>query len=517
MRIWIVRLFLAVLIPGITHAENPDEDSWPMYGRSLYHTFSNASSHINPANVATLQQKWTYATGDAVSASPTVVDGVVYIGSWDGFFYAIDASTGTLRWKFQVDCQNSIVPVPAQCLAPGQLPPPRFFSDGGLITSSAAVVKGKVYFAAGKTLYSLNARDGTLRWKHIVCGNPENANCPSDTNDPTRIFSSPALFEHAIFVGWTADGTVGYRGAIAAFDSETGRMLWRFEVDPILSASGQPLIVNGHIAGGQNRGCGSVWSSAAIDREHHLVFFGTGDCQNDATAPYHEAILALDTRRGQLKWAFRPRASDPDRCDFDFGASVNLIDTGEGHYVGVGGKDGTYYLLDRVTSNPSGQLVWLRNVVFGGMSGGFYGAAAINGSRIFSATALGDGNLATQSGLCNPSNPRDTFIEEPSMHALDVGSGGILWEQTMNYSVAPTTMADRVVFSGTAGALLPPALNAYDARSGMLLASFPMPGSVNSGATPVGDLIFVSSGNSTDGSGGGVHALSLPETAASRR
>jgi hypothetical protein len=96
------------------------------------------------------------------------------------------------------------------------------------------------------------------------------------------------------------------------------------------------------------------------------------------------------------------------------------------------------------------------------------------------------------------------------MHGLDVGSGGILWEQTMNYSVAPTTMADRVVFSGTAGALFPPALNAYDEISGALLASFPMPGSVNSGATPVGDLVFVSSGNSTDGSGGGVHALSLP-------
>ena len=269
-------------------------------------------------------------------------------------------------------------------------------------------------------------------------------------------------------------------------------------------------MVKGRAAGGQNRGCGSVWSSAAIDKEQHLAFFGTGDCQNDATAPYHEAILALDTHSGRIKWAFRPRASDPNQCDFDFGASVNLIDTDKGRFVGVGGKDGTYYLLDRVTSNPSGQLVWLRNVVFGGMSGGFYGAAAVNGSRIFSATAIGDGNLSTQSGLCNPSDPRDTFIQEPSMHGLDVGSGGILWEQTMNYSVAPTTMADRVVFSGTAGALFPPALNAYDAISGALLASFPMPGSVNSGATPVGDLVFVSSGNSTDGSGGGVQALSLP-------
>jgi outer membrane protein assembly factor BamB len=194
-----------------------------------------------------------------------------------GFFYALDARTGELRWKFQVDCQNSVIPVPAQCLGPGQNPPPRFFTDGGLITSSAAVVGGKVYFAAGKTLYSLDARDGTLRWKHIVCGNPQQVNCASDRNDPTRIFSSPAVFEDAIFVGWTVDGAVGYRGAFGAFERDTGRPLWRFEVDPIVDAHGHPVIVNGHMAGGQNRGCGNVWSSAAIDTEHHLVFFGTSD------------------------------------------------------------------------------------------------------------------------------------------------------------------------------------------------------------------------------------------------
>lgn len=510
MRADICALLGVVMLWGITQAAPHDEDAWPMYGRNLHHTFSNPHSRINPENVKTLEERWFFATGDAVSASPTVVDGVVYVGSWDGFFYALDARTGEPRWKFQVDCQSSVIPIPPQCLGPGQTPPPRFFTDGGLITSSAAVVRGNVYFAAGKTLYSLNARDGTLRWKHVVCGNPQDANCASDPNDPTRIFSSPAVFEDAIFVGWTVDGAVGYRGALGAFDRETGRPLWRFEVDPIVDANGHPVIVNGHVAGGQNRGCGNVWSSAAIDTEHHLVFFATSDCQNDAIPPYHEAILALHTRTGQLKWAYRPRASDPHKCDFDFGTSANVIDTAEGHFVGLGGKDGTYYLLDRLTSNTSGQLVWSRNVVFGGMAGGFFGAAAFDGSRLFSATGLGDGNIAGQSGLCNPSDPRDTFIEEPSMHALDIGSGGILWQQSTNYSFAPTTLADGVVFSGTLGALLPPALNAYEARSGKLLASFPMPGSVNSGATPVGHAVFVGSGNSNDGAGGGVHALSLP-------
>src|SRR6266487_1489688 len=36
-----------------------------------------------------------------------------------------------------------------RCLGPGEPPPARFFSDGGLITASAAVVEDTVYFAAG--------------------------------------------------------------------------------------------------------------------------------------------------------------------------------------------------------------------------------------------------------------------------------------------------------------------------------------------------------------------------------
>jgi hypothetical protein len=61
------------------------------------------------------------------------------------------------------------------------------------------------------------------------------------------------------------------------------------------------------------------------------------------------------------------------------------------------------------------------------------------------------------------------------MHAPDVGS--VLWKQTLNFSFLPTSLADGIVFSGTLGRLLPPSLNAYDPRSGALLASFKMPGS----------------------------------------
>ncbi len=231
--------FVFACIFSTTVQAAPPAQDWPMYGRNLSHTFHNRQSQITASNVRSLHPVWSFATGDAVSASPSIVSGVVYVGSWDGFFYALDAASGGLKWKFQVDCQTAVIPVPSHCLPPGTVPPPRTTTDGGIITSSAAITNGAVYFGAGKTLYSLNAKDGSLRWKHVICGNPDVANCASDAKDPTRIFSSPAVFDGLIFVGHTADGVVGYRGGFEAIDAATGKLTWRFEVDPKLNSQGQ--------------------------------------------------------------------------------------------------------------------------------------------------------------------------------------------------------------------------------------------------------------------------------------
>ena len=184
-------------------------------------------------------------------------------------------------------------------------------------------------------------------------------------------------------------------------------------------------------------------------------------------------------------------------------------------FLGIGGKDGTYYLLKRRTHNPRGELKWATNLVFGGDEGGFIGSTAFDGQRVFGATAIGDGRLDGSGRFCELSNPRDTAFQEPSMHALGVDGGQVLWQQNRNHSAAPTTIANGVVFSGLLGLELPFgvnafALKAYDAESGESLASFPMPGSVNSAAVPLGAMVFVGSGTTIDGSGSGVHALALP-------
>jgi outer membrane protein assembly factor BamB len=514
--------FAGILIFGLSFcgtlssAERRDVDDWPMYGRNLQHTFDNPHSLIEPNNVAQLQPAWVFPTGDVVSASPAVVDGVVYTGSWDGYFYALNARSGHLRWKFRLDCQTTVVPIPQVCGGPPPGPDPRrFTTPGGIATASPAVSHGAVYFAGGKTVYAVQASDGTVLWKIVICGRPEEKDCASDANDPTQILSSPAVFDGKLFFGVDTGGVefgIPYRGGFVALDANSGRLIWRFEVDRRLDRMGRLGRV-------QNRGCGNVWSSPAIDPGLRLVFFGTADCEEQPLPPYHGSVVALDADTGRLRWVFRPRESDPKKCDFDFGASPNLIEAAGKRYIGIGGKDGTYYLLDRLT----GGARWATRVVFGGGAGGFFGGAAFDGEHIFSATAFGDGNVNTQMGLCDPgyrdpTNPNvvDTFVQDPSMHAFDVATGSVLWEANDNQSFGPTTLAGHVIFSGFTGLSENdlPAIKAYDV-GGRLLFVYPTqvnnrPGMVNSAVVPVGRMVFFGSGNFFDGTGSGVQALALP-------
>jgi len=61
---------------------------------------------IGPENNAVvagdLQTAWRLETGGQISASPTVVDGTLYVGNNVGFLYAIDAASGRVVWRAKV-------------------------------------------------------------------------------------------------------------------------------------------------------------------------------------------------------------------------------------------------------------------------------------------------------------------------------------------------------------------------------------------------------------------------------
>ena len=62
-------------------------------------------------DATTGSKQWSFATGDTVTSSPAVADGVVYVGSGDDHVRSLDATTGTRLWRATTG--GPVVSVPA--------------------------------------------------------------------------------------------------------------------------------------------------------------------------------------------------------------------------------------------------------------------------------------------------------------------------------------------------------------------------------------------------------------------
>ena len=81
-------------------------------------------------------RKWSYRTGGYITSSPTVANGIVYVGSEDGSLYALDAASGHKQWSYQT---------------------------GYYVASSPTVVNGVVYVGSDDhNLYALALPETTL-------------------------------------------------------------------------------------------------------------------------------------------------------------------------------------------------------------------------------------------------------------------------------------------------------------------------------------------------------------------
>lgn len=74
-------------------------------------TIYTSSSHTLYAfDAFTGSEKWSYQTGNFIFASPTVMNGTVYIGSEDNKLYAFDAVSGHEKWFYQTGGSISSTP-----------------------------------------------------------------------------------------------------------------------------------------------------------------------------------------------------------------------------------------------------------------------------------------------------------------------------------------------------------------------------------------------------------------------
>ncbi len=140
----------------------------------------------------------------AMYGSPAVSDNLVYVGGYNGKFYAFAPGEKEPRWVY-----------------------PREGTLGSQIVGGALVVQEKVFFgtAYGK-VYALNAATGASSTGWVF---------PGENTRIGKIWSTPAFLDGTIFIG-------SFDKKLYALDAGTGEKKWAFETQGTITAP--PLAYN---------------------------------------------------------------------------------------------------------------------------------------------------------------------------------------------------------------------------------------------------------------------------------
>jgi outer membrane protein assembly factor BamB len=384
---------VGLLIPAtsVPAAVNTD---WAGYEHGAAHSSATfGDTAITPANVAGLHAVWSFTAGAATQAgapgpkfdaSPTVVNGRVYIGSRTGIVYSLNSTTGAVVWKKQLDFGGNVL-----CGAKGIV---------GTSTVAADPVSGvmTVYTPGAHFLYALNAATGAQIWK-VAIG-------PATTDGENRYFnwSSPTVVGAKIYMGLAANcDDLKVRGGVVQVDQHTGKKTHTYFAVP-----------KGTIGP-------SVWSSMAGDGTSVWVTTGNPDLTATQVFDAFSVVrLSATTLAKQEKWT----TSTPLADDLDFGSSPTLFTATIGgtptDLIGACNKNGIFYTWRRqsLAAGP----VWQRQVGITGGTG--------NGACITSAAYDGPDSVLFVAG--NQTTIGGNAVQG-SVRALNPATGAILWEQPL--------------------------------------------------------------------------------------
>ncbi len=400
----------ALAVPVPVASASSSFVNWSSYLDGVnHHSHAAQATAITPSDAASLTQAWHFvpgappvkALGYDLNASPTVYDGVVYIGGNNGTFYALKESTGAVVWH------RALGYLKDSCGARG-------------ITSTATVAPDPVtkaptvYVSSGNGyLYALNAATGAVTWKaeiHRPAGK-------AATN--YYDWSSPTVASKKVYIGFAGSCVQHVRGALEAFSQATGEKLASYYTVPAGQAGG------------------SIWSTAAVTPDGD-VFAGTGNVvpptpANEGTS---ESIVKLTgTKLSQLGFWQLPLADQPSDDD-DFGASASLFSAAlpgtskPTPMVGDCNKNGVYYALkqDDLAAGP----VWQTRIADvntgdNGMTPACLSSTVVNGNDLYVA-----GTATTIDGTAYPG----------SIDELNAATGAIVWATGLPSQVYSTPSLD---------------------------------------------------------------------------
>ncbi len=280
---------------------------------------------IDASSVGRLRVAWRRKIG-AYSATPVIVGGVAYVQDLSSTVYALDATTGAVRWKAES-------------------------AEGTIGPNGVAVADGRVFAASTKKAFALDARDGRELWsRRIAFRQGEGIDIAPGVHDGVVYVSTVPVTPQAAY-------TAGVRGVLWALDARTGRVRWKWATVPP-DLWGDPA---------QNSG-GGLWHTPAFDGDGGVYatvanpapFSVIGRAKWGRSRPgpnrWTNSAVKLDAASGRLMWG--RQVLPHDVYDWDLQCPPLLVRSGGRELVVVGGKMGIVYGLDRRT----GALLWKRPV-----------------------------------------------------------------------------------------------------------------------------------------------------------
>lgn len=185
-----------------THNTGSSISSPPVvYDNRLYGGFDR---NIYAIFISNGSLNWKYTTDGIIESTPSIAQGVVYVGSNDNNLYALDAENKDLIWKY---------------------------STQGSLSSSPSVIKGNVLIGSKDTgVYAIDSKDGELRWSE-------------KTGD--WVTSSPAIFQNSVYIG--SDDNMLY-----SFNIDSGDVIWKFKTGDRIESN--PVATNDLVYAGSMDG-----------------------------------------------------------------------------------------------------------------------------------------------------------------------------------------------------------------------------------------------------------------------
>ena len=146
---------------------------------------------------------WKFKTGKAVYSTPVIHNNIIYVGSRDKIFYALNSKNGKEIWKF-----NAKAP----------------------IQSTAAVYNNMVYFESGNTLYALTL-SGKLVWKSDLY----KGKLTDRIDDWDFHHSSPNIVNGVVYIG-------SEKGIVSGFDWKTGKEKFKCQTQEEYTVRTTPVV-----------------------------------------------------------------------------------------------------------------------------------------------------------------------------------------------------------------------------------------------------------------------------------